>query len=136
MAKNNSLPTAVEQYAAIDKYSKAFTPSELDNVKIEQTFKTRLTKDGEQYTTVATFDFTDVTMEQLQALAMRSLVINAQAVYRTGEHVPPADNIKVADMLARERAAGGRVMSVEKLAGNISKMSDADKKRMLALLSA
>ena len=103
---------------------------------IKQTFKTRLTKDGEQYTTICTFDFTNVTMEQLQALAMRSLVINAQAVYRTSEHVPPTDIIKVADMLARERSSGGRAMSVEKLAGNISKMSDADKKRMLALLSA
>ena len=103
---------------------------------IEQTFKTRLTKDGEQYTTVCTFDFTDVTMEQLQALAMRSLVINAQAMYRTAEHVPPVDSIKVADMLARERGTGGKVMSVEKLAGNIGKMSAADKARMLALLSA
>ena len=103
---------------------------------IKQTFKTRLTKDGEQFTTVCTFDFTDVTTEQLQALAMRSLVINAQAVYRTGEHVPPVDHIKVADMLAKERATGGRVMSVEKLAGNISKMSAEDKARMLALLSA
>lgn len=103
---------------------------------IKQTFKTRLTKDGEQYTTVATFDFTDVTTEQLQQLAMRSLVISAQALYRTGEHVPPTDVIKVADMLARERGVGGKVMSVEKLAGNISKMSAEDKARMLALLSA
>lgn len=103
---------------------------------VNQTFKTRLTKAGEQYTTVCEFDFDGVTMEQLQQLALRSLVINAQAVYRTAEHVPPRDHIKVADMLAKERAAGGRVMSVEKLATNIGKMSAADKAKMLALLSA
>ena len=103
---------------------------------IKQTFKTRLTKDGEQYTTDATFNFDGVTVEQLQQLAMRSLVISAQAVYRTGEHVPQHDNIKVADMLARERGVGGKVMSVEKLASNIGKMSAEDKARMLALLSA
>lgn len=103
---------------------------------IKQTFKTRLTKDGEQYTTDATFNFDGVTVEQLQQLAMRSLVINAQAVYRTAECVPQQDYIKVADMLARERSSGGRIMSVEKLAGNISKMSAEDKARMLALLSA
>jgi len=103
---------------------------------IEQTFKTRIAAGGDQHTTVCTFDFTDVTMEQLQQLALRSLVINAQALYRTAEHVPHVDNIKVADMLARERASGGRVMSVEKLASNIGKMSAEDKAKMLALLSA
>jgi len=103
---------------------------------IKQTFKTRLSKDGEQFVTNATFDFTDVTVEQLQQLALKTLVINAQAVYRASGNVPQHDIIKVADMLARERSGGGRVMSVEKLAGNISKMSAEDKARMLALLSA
>lgn len=102
---------------------------------IDQTFKTRLTKDGEQFTTTATFNFDGVTMGQLQALAIRSLVINAQAVYRTTGHVPPVDTIKVADMLAKERSTGGKPMSVEKLASNIGKMSTKDKARILALLS-
>lgn len=102
----------------------------------KQTFKTRLSKDGEQFVTNAMFDFTDVTVEQLQQLALKTLVINVQAIYRTAGNVPHVDNIKVADMLARERGTGGKVMSVEKLAGNISKMSAEDKARMLALLSA
>jgi hypothetical protein len=114
--------------------SKSQTPSTPSTIK--QEFKTRITAGDEQHVTIAEFDFTDVTNEQLQALAMRSLVIGAQAVYRTAGHVPPQDYIKVADMLARERASGGRVMSVEKLAGNISKMSAADKAKMLALLQA
>ena len=105
-------------------------------ITIKQEFKTRITAGDEQHTTMAEFDFTNVSNEQLQALAMRSLVINAQSVYRTAGHVPHVDNIKVADMLAKERATGGKPMSVEKLAGNISKMSVADKAKMLALLTA
>lgn len=103
---------------------------------VEQIFKTRLSKDGEQITTSATFNFDDVSMEQLQALALKTLVINAQAVYRTAGHVPHTDNIKVADMLARERASGGKQPSVATLVKNIGKMSDADKAKMLALLTA
>lgn len=102
----------------------------------KQTFKTRLSKDGEQFVTNATFDFAGVTVEQLQQLAIKTLVINAQAIYRAAGNVPHVDNIKVADMLVRERSTGGRAPSVATLVKNISKMSDADKAAMLALLTA
>lgn len=102
----------------------------------KQTFKTRLSKDGEQFVTNATFDFDGVTVEQLQQLAIKTLVINAQAIYRAAGNVPHVDNIKVADMLARERSTGGRAPSVATLVKNISKMNDADKAAMLALLTA
>ncbi len=110
--------------------------SMIDSNYVTQEFKTRIAAGDEQHTTVAQFNFDGVTYDQLQALAMRSLVIGAQAIYRTAGHVPSTDTIKVADMLAKERNAGGKVMSVEKLAGNISKMSAEDKAKMLALLQA
>jgi len=89
------------------------------------TFKTRLARGGEATSTSAMIDFTDVTTEQMEELATRSIVIAAQAVYRTAGIVPATDTIKVSEMLKRER--GGFKATPESIAAKILKMSPEDR---------
>jgi len=85
------------------------------------TFKTRLAKGGDVVITNAAIDFTDVTTEQMEELATRSIVIASQAVYRTAGIVPAHDTIKVSDMLKRER--GGFKHTPQSVAAMVLKMS-------------
>lgn len=89
------------------------------------TFKTRLAKGSDATVTQAVIDFTDVTNEQMEELATRSVVIASQAVYRTAGIVPATDTIRVADMLKRER--GGFKQTPESIAAKILKMSPEDR---------
>lgn len=71
---------------------------------MEHTFKTKLNKDDiNATTTVATVDWTDVTTEELQKLALKSVVIEQQAIYRISGKIPATDTIKVKELLQRTR---------------------------------
>lgn len=96
-------------------------------------FKTRLTKGGDAHVTNATLVWDGVGDEQIKALAARSLIIMAQAQYRAAGKVPESDTINVADMLKRERAAGGK-STPESIAAKVAKLSDADRAALLAML--
>lgn len=98
------------------------------------TFKTRLAAGGEQFTTVAIVDFTECTQEQIEELALRSVVIATQAIYRTIESVPMEDQIVVADLLKREK--GGFKATPESLAKKIKTFTPEDRAALLALLAS
>lgn len=72
---------------------------------MQTTFKTRVSKGGDAITTVAIVDWNNVTEEQKNELAMRSVTIMQQAVYRTSGVIPAKDTIHVAELLKRERGA-------------------------------
>ena len=70
---------------------------------METTFKTRLEKGATATTTTAQVDWSGVSTEEVQGLAMRTIIIMMQAIYRTAGKVPSEDTIKVANILKRER---------------------------------
>lgn len=88
-------------------------------------FKTRLDKKGEPVTTTATVDWKGVTDEQLKELAIRSVIIAQQAIYRTSEVIPTEDTIEVAKVLSRER--GGFKVTPENIVARVNKMTPEEK---------
>jgi len=97
-----------------------------------KTFKTRLVAGGDVVTTNATINWDGVTDEQLKSLAMRSVVIATQDVYRTAGHVPSTDTIDVAKMLTRERAAFKQ--TPESMAARAAKMTPEERFHLMQLL--
>lgn len=91
--------------------------------KVNRTFKTSLTKDSDAVSTAAVFTFDGVTEAQLQELAMRSIVIMAQAQYRAAESVPVTDTVNVAKLLQRQ--PGGFTVTPDSVAKRFS--TDATK---------
>lgn len=69
------------------------------------TFKTRLEKGGDVVETVAEVKWEGVTEAQLRELALRSVIIAQQSIYRTSGVIPAKDTIDVAALLKRERGA-------------------------------
>ena len=101
---------------------------------MDKTIKTRLTKGGDVHETALTIDFADVTREQLEELAARTIVISTQAIYRTAKSVPAHDTVVVVDMLKRERV--GAKSTPESIAKKVAKMSDVDRAALIKLMQA
>ena len=100
---------------------------------VEHTFKTKLNKDDvNSTTTVATVDWTGVTTEELQKLALKSVVIEQQAIYRISGKIPATDTIKVKELLSKTRQPF--VATPESLAARASKMSKEEKEALIAKL--
>jgi hypothetical protein len=99
---------------------------------IMATFKTRVTKDGEVFTTDATFNWDGVTEEQVRKLAERSVIIATQSLYRAAGRVPATDTIQVAKMLARER--GTFKATPESVVAKVNKMTPEQRALILKML--
>ena len=100
---------------------------------MDRTFKTSMTKGSTRVETVATIDFAGVTQEQLEELAAASVIIMQQAIYRAGS-IPATDTIKVLELLKRERKAF--VPTPENMLAKASKMTEAERQKLIELLSA
>lgn len=96
------------------------------------TFKTRVSKSGTASTTVATVDWSGVTDEQLQSLALKTIVISQQAVYRTAGHVPATDTIIVADMLHVHRPVRVSAITPANIVAKINGMDPAARAAVIA----
>lgn len=97
------------------------------------TIETRLAKGSPAVKTDLTLDWTGVSPAQLQELAERSLVISVQRVYRDAGKIPAKDSIKVADFL-QGKGRPEKVITPEKILATAEKMSEEDKKKLLAVL--
>lgn len=100
---------------------------------MEHTFKTKLNKDDvNATTTVAQIDWSDVTTEELQKLALKSVIIEQQAIYRISGKIPKSDTIKVKDLLNKQRVPFQA--TPESLAARAAKMSKEEKEALIAKL--
>ena len=89
------------------------------------TFKTRLAKGGDPVVTEAEINWEGVTEAQKELLAARSVIIMAQATYRTSGVIPNKDTLNVSDLLKREK--GGFKVTPESMVARINKMSPEEK---------
>jgi hypothetical protein len=95
-------------------------------------FKTRITKDSDVIETTADVNWDGVTNDQLKALALRSVIIGTQAMYRMGEYVPAIDEIVVVDMLKREK--GGFKATPKSIVAKVNKMTPEQRAEILEQL--
>lgn len=95
---------------------------------------TRLTKGGKSYTTKLTLDWAGVSEDEMQELASRSVIINAQRIYRDAGKVPTGEHTeKVRDLLDGKRPP--RVISVERLAADAGKMKPEEVAELVKALN-
>lgn len=80
--------------------------------------------------TVVTVDFTGATPEQIEALAVRTLIITRQSAWRRNGSIPAKDTIMVKD--AGTRTAF--VATPESLAAKASSMSAAERAALIKKL--
>lgn len=97
-------------------------------------FKTKLNKDADAITTKATVSWDGVTEDELKTLALRSLVIDQQAIYRVSGVIPATDNISIRALIDAPKGTGGFKPTPENMAARISKMSKEDFQKSLELL--
>lgn len=101
---------------------------------MQKVIKTRVTKDGDAHETNLTVDFADVTQEQLEELASRSIIITTQARYRIAGTVPKDDVVNVAELLKRERAPAKQ--TPESLAAKILKLPAEERAAVMRMFEA
>lgn len=63
---------------------------------------------NEKVTTNITFDWSDVTVDELRALAQPALIIRKQAEYRNDGTIPTNDDVRVRDMIDHKRERKAR----------------------------
>ena len=99
------------------------------------TIDTRLAKGSAVVQTEVTLDWSGVPQATIQELAERSVIISLQRVYRESGKIPAKDTVKVADFLSG-KGRPDKVITPEKILATASTMSEEDKKKLLALLTA
>lgn len=94
----------------------------------------------DRYVTDWTFDFQNVTHDELMTLAVRATVIDTQRVWRAAkDRMSDAwgvRTISVREMLDAERKAGGAADPATRAKNAIGKMSDAEKAELLKFLQS
>ena len=96
--------------------------------------ETRLTKGGKSYATKLTLDWAGVSEDEMQEMAARSVIINAQRIYRDAGKVPTGEHTeKVRDLLDGKRPP--RVISVERLAADAGKMKPEEVAELVKALN-
>ncbi len=98
---------------------------------MERIIKTKLNKDAAPAETHVVFDFEGVSEDELKELAVRALVIGAQATYRAAGSVPAEDRIAVAEVIHAKRVTGSPLTKAEKL---VAKLTDAERAALLESL--
>lgn len=96
--------------------------------------ETRLTKNGKAHATKLTLDWAGVSEDEMQEMAARSVIINAQRIYRDAGKVPTGEHTeKVRDLLDGKRPP--RVISVERLAADAGKMKPEEVAELVKALN-